>query len=78
MIDFTHEDTPKTFWGLNCIMSSRDKKLTWPRSKSLEDISKVEHDEIKVAEYDAKLEEAINTVFEDDVEEESDGYGEDD
>ena len=44
--------------------------------KSLEDIG-VEHDEIKAsAEYDPKLEEAINTVFED--EEESDGYGEDD
>ena len=46
--------------------------------KSLEDIG-VEQDEIKAsAEYDPKLEEAINTVFEDDVEEESDGYGEDD
>ena len=45
--------------------------------KSLEDIG-VEHDEIKAsAEYDPKLEEAINTVFEED-EEESDGYGEDD
>ena len=44
--------------------------------KSLEDIG-VEHDEIKAsAEYDTKLEEAINTVFEED--EESDGYGEDD
>ena len=44
--------------------------------KSLEDIG-VEHDEIKAsAEYDPKLEEAINTVFEED--EESDGYGEDD
>ena len=37
----------------------------------------VEIDEIKAsAEYDSKLEEAINTVFEED--EESDGYGEDD
>ena len=44
--------------------------------KSLEDIG-VEIDEIKAsAEYDSKLEEAINTVFEED--EESDGYGEDD
>ena len=44
--------------------------------KSLEDIG-VDHDEIKAsAEYDPKLEEAINTVFEED--EESDGYGEDD
>ena len=44
--------------------------------KSLEDIG-VETDEIKAsAEYDPKLEEAINTVFEED--EESDGYGEDD
>jgi len=44
--------------------------------KSLEDIG-VEVDEIKAsAEYDPKLEEAINTVFED--EEESDGYGDDD
>jgi len=44
--------------------------------KSLEDIG-VEHDEIKAsAEYDPKLEEAINTVFEED--DESDGYGYDD
>ena len=42
--------------------------------KSLEDIG-VEPDEIKAsAEYDPKLEEAINTVFEDDEEE---TYGED-
>ena len=44
--------------------------------KSLEDIG-VDTDEIKAsAEYDPKLEEAINTVFEED--EESDGYGDDD
>ena len=44
--------------------------------KSLEDIG-VEIDEIKAsAEYDPKLEEAINTVFED--EDESDGYEDDD
>ena len=58
--------------------------LTWQKLdcaidfiKSLEDIG-VEHDEIKAsAEYDPKLEEAINTVFEED-DEESYGYGDDD
>ena len=43
--------------------------------KSLEDIG-VEHDELKAsAEYDPKLEEAINTVFEDE-EVDEDGYSE--
>jgi hypothetical protein len=45
--------------------------------KSLEDIG-VEHDELKAsAEYDPKLEEAINTVFDEDDSEDM-GYGDDD
>ena len=45
--------------------------------KSLEDIG-VEHDELKAsAEYDPKLEEAINTVFDEDDSEDM-GYGDED
>ena len=45
--------------------------------KSLEDIG-VEHDELKAsAEYDPKLEEAINTVFDEDESEDM-GYGDED
>ena len=60
------------------ITSRRDRNWTWLLTfiKSLEDIG-VEHDELKAsAEYDPKLEEAINTVFEEDEVDES-GYGDD-
>ena len=78
MIDFTHEDVERLWNSISHYVPER-QKLDWAIDfiKSLEDIG-VEHDEIKAsAEYDPKLEEAINTVFEED-EDESDGYGEND
>ena len=77
MIDFTHEDIERLWNAIMHYIPERSKSdAAIDFIKSLEDIG-VEHDEIKAsAEYDTKLEEAINTVFEED--EESDGYGEDD
>ena len=77
MIDFTHEDIERLWNSIVPYVPERSKlDAAIDFIKSLEDIG-VEHDEIKAsAEYDPKLEEAINTVFEED--EESDGYGEDD
>tara|TARA_Y100001938_G_C7774759_1_gene275027 strand:+ start:192 stop:425 length:234 start_codon:yes stop_codon:yes gene_type:complete len=77
MIDFTHEDIERLWDSVVHYVPERQKlDMAIDFIKSLEDIG-VEIDEIKAsAEYDSKLEEAINTVFEED--EESDGYGEDD
>jgi len=77
MIDITHEDIERLWNAVVHYVPERQKlDCAIDFIKSLEDIG-VEQDEIKAsAEYDPKLEEAINTVFED--EEESDGYGEDD
>ena len=77
MIDFTHEDIERLWASIVHYVPERQKSdMAIDFIKSLEDIG-VDHDEIKAsAEYDPKLEEAINTVFEDD--EESDGYGDDD
>ena len=77
MIDFTHEDIERLWDSVVHYVPERSKlDAAIDFIKSLDDIG-VEHDEIKAsAEYDPKLEEAINTVFEED--EESDGYGEDD
>ena len=77
MIDFTHEDIERLWNSITHYVPERQKlDCAIDFIKSLEDIG-VEPDEIKAsAEYDPKLEEAINTVFEED--EESDGYGEDD
>ena len=77
MIDFTHEDIERMWNAIMHYVPERQKlDCVIDFIKSLEDIG-VEIDEIKAsAEYDPKLEEAINTVFEDD--EESDGYGDDD
>ena len=77
MIDFTHEDIERLWNAIMHYVPERQKlDCAIDFIKSLEDI-RVEVDEIKAsAEYDPKLEEAINTVFED--EEESDGYGDDD
>ena len=77
MIDFTHEDIERLWNSITHHVPERQKlDCAIDFIKSLEDIG-VEHDEIKAsAEYEPKLEEAINTVFEED--EESDGYGEDD
>ena len=77
MIDFTHEDIERLWDSVVHYVPERQKlDMAIDFIKSLEDIG-VEIDEIKAsAEYDSKLEDAINTVFEED--EESDGYGEDD
>ena len=78
MIDFSHEDVERLWNSISHYVPERQKlDCAIDFIKSLEDIG-VEHDEIKAsAEYDPKLEEAINTVFEED-EDESDGYGEND
>ena len=77
MIDFTHEDIERLWNAIVRYVPERQKSdMAIDFIKSLEDIG-VEHDEIKAsAEYDPKLEEAINTVFEED--DDSDGYGADD
>tara|TARA_E500000318_G_C3508843_1_gene191457 strand:+ start:293 stop:526 length:234 start_codon:yes stop_codon:yes gene_type:complete len=77
MIDFTHEDIERMWNSIMHYIPERQKlDCAIDFIKSLEDIG-VEIDEIKAsAEYDPKLEEAINTVFED--EDESDGYEDDD
>ena len=76
MIDITHEDIERLWNSIVHYVPERQKlDCAIDFIKTLEDIG-VEHNEIKAsAEYDPKLEEAINTVFED---EESDGYGDDD
>ena len=77
MIDITHEDIERLWNAVVHYVPERQKlECAIDFIKSLEDIG-VEQDEIKAsAEYDPKLEEAINTVFEED--DESDGYGEND
>ena len=77
MIHFTHVDIERLWDSVVHYVPERQKlDMAIDFIKSLEDIG-VEIDEIKAsAEYDSKLEEAINTVFEED--DESDGYGEDD
>ena len=77
MIDFTHEDIERLWNSITHYVPERQKlDCAIDFIKSLEDIG-VEHNEIKAsAEYDPKLEQAIDTVFEED--EESDGYSEDD
>ena len=77
MIDITHEDIERLWNSISHYVPERQKlDCAIDFIKSLEDVG-VEHDEIKASgEYDTKLEEAINTVFDED--DESDGYGEDD
>ena len=77
MIDLTHEDIERMWNAIMHYIPERQKlDCAIDFIKSLEDIG-VEIDEIKAsAEYDPKLEEAINTVFE--HEDESDGYEDDD
>tara|TARA_R100001015_G_C4601552_1_gene156499 strand:- start:609 stop:845 length:237 start_codon:yes stop_codon:yes gene_type:complete len=73
MIDFTHEDIERLWNSISHYIPERQKlDCAIDFIKSLEDIG-VEYDEIKAsAEYDVKLEEAINTVFDDE-----DDYGDD-
>ena len=72
MADMTHENIERIWNSLLHYLPERTKlDAAIDFVKSLEDIG-VEEDEIKAsAEYDPKLEEAINTVFE---EEEDDDY----
>jgi len=72
MADMTHENIERIWNSLLHYLPERNKlDAAIDFVKSLEDIG-VEEDEIKAsAEYDPKLEEAINTVFE---EEEDDDY----
>ena len=76
MIDFTHEDIERLWNSITHYVPERSKlDAAIDFIKSLEDIG-VEVDEIKAsAEYDPKLEEAINTVFEE--EDEAEEYSED-
>jgi thiamine pyrophosphate-dependent acetolactate synthase large subunit-like protein len=72
MADMTHENIERIWNSLLHYLPERTKSdAAIDFVKSLEDIG-VEEDEIKAsAEYDPKLEEAINTVFD---EEEDDNY----
>ena len=70
MADITHENIDRIWNSLIHYLPERNKlDAAIDFVKSLEDIG-VEEDEIKAsAEYDPKLEEAINTVFEEDEDE---------
>ena len=70
MADITHENIDRIWNSLIHYLPERTKlDAAIDFVKSLEDIG-VEEDEIKAsAEYDPKLEEAINTVFEEDEDE---------
>ena len=72
MADMTHENIERIWNSLVHYLPERTKlDAAIDFVKSLEDID-VDEDEIKAsAEYDPKLEEAINTVFD---EEEDDNY----
>ena len=72
MADITHENIDRIWNSLIHYLPERNKlDAAIDFVKSLEDIG-VDEDEIKAsAEYDPKLEEAINTVFD---EEEDDDY----
>ena len=70
MAEITHENIERIWNSLLHYLPERTKSdAAIDFVKSLEDIG-VDEDEIKAsAEYDPKLEQAINTVFEDDEEE---------
>ena len=70
MADMTHENIERIWNSLLHYLPERTKSdAAIDFVKSLEDIG-VEEDEIKAsAEYDPKLEEAINTVFDEDEDE---------
>jgi len=81
MIDFTHEDIERLWNSISHYVPERSRlDAAIDFIKSLDDIG-IEYDEIKASgEFDPKLEEAINTVFEEeeDLDESyDDGYSED-
>ena len=73
MSDMTHENIERIWNSLLHYLPERTKSdAAIDFVKSLEDIG-VDEDEIKAsAEYDPKLEEAINTVFEEDEDDDYD------
>jgi len=73
MIDMTHEDIERIWNSITTFIPDRHKlDAAVDFIKTLEDLG-VEDDEIKAsAEYDPKLEEAINTVYSDSEDEEKD------
>ena len=73
MAEVTHENIERIWNSLVHYLPERNKlDAAIDFVKSLEDIG-VEEDEIKAsAEYDPKLEEAINTVFEEDEDDDFD------
>ena len=78
MVEMTHEDIERMWTTVSHFVPERQKlDAAIDFVKCLDDIG-VEHDEIKaICEYDPKLEEAVNTVFEeydDDTEDYSDRY----
>ena len=79
MIDFTHEDIERLWNSISHYVPERSRlDAAIDFIKSLDDIG-VELDEIRASgEFDPKLEEAINTVFEEeeDLDESYDGYSE--
>ena len=80
MIDFTHEDIER-LWNsiihIHYVPERQRLDMAIDLLKSLEDIG-VDHEVLKgSAELDPKLEEAVNTVFEED-ESEDVGYGDTD
>ena len=78
MIDFTHEDIERLWNSIIHYVPERQRlDMAIDLLKSLEDIG-VDHEVLKgSAELDPKLEEAVNTVFEED-ESEDVGYGDTD
>ena len=81
MIDFTHEDIERLWNSISHYVPERSRlDAAIDFIKSLDDIG-IDHDEIRASgEFDPKLEEAINTVFEEeeDMDESyDDGYSED-
>ena len=75
MIDMTHEDIERLWSSLSNYVPEKHKAdAAIDFVKTLEDIG-VEEDEIKASgEFDPKLEEAINTVYEEEVDEFDDRY----
>ena len=73
MVDMTHEDIERLWNSMSNFIPDRQKSdAAIDFIKTLEDIG-VEEDEIKACgEFDPKLEEAVATVFETDVEEQYD------
>ena len=75
MADMTHEDIERIWNSFSHYVPDRQKSAAAiDFVVTLKDID-VEQDEIKASsDYDTKLEEAVNSVFEDDTEDEDEFY----